>query len=129
MIIEKKLPSGDIELVDDQTNEIVARKYFLKSAKTSVLCSEHFIKDDVIEVLLPASIGIDEGKAEGGPWDGCSSKWIKNNAIEIREIKTGVLIYRAPYAKRFLGQSNSQTRYQALKSLLRRFMEGGAYGR
>ncbi|MDQ7822190.1 MAG: hypothetical protein RDV48_05285 [Candidatus Eremiobacteraeota bacterium] len=129
MIHEEKNPEGYIDLIDSTSQEVVGRKYRLTASKTSVLCNERFAAGEMVEVLFPSSIDMQEAKEEGGPWEGFSSKWLKNNALEIRELHTGVVIHRAPYSRRFLGKANSAARCHALKSILRRFMEGGAYGR
>jgi len=126
MIHERPHSSGYIEIVDDETGEVLGRKYEFTAQKASVLCSERFNAGDRIEVLFPARIDLEEVADREGPWlpGEFTSKWIKNNAIEIRELITGVTIHRAPYTRRFLGRANRAVRYHALKSILRRFMEG-----
>ena len=126
MIQERPHPSGYIELVDEKTGEVLGRKYVLTSKKASVLCNERFNAGDRIEVLFPSRVRPEEQDEQKGPWTPgeLSSKWIKSNAIEIRELITGVTIHRAPYAKQFLDRSNRVVRYHALRSILRRFMEG-----
>ncbi|MHC9540979.1 MAG: hypothetical protein AB9903_15880 [Vulcanimicrobiota bacterium] len=123
MTYERKVSDNHFEVVDDSTQEVVAKKYRFTARKSCVLCSEHFNEGEMIEVLFPVSLDLESGKGDG-PWEpgSYSSKWFKNNAVDIVELKTGITIHRAPYTKRFLGKANRSARYHALKSILTRFM-------
>jgi hypothetical protein len=123
MTFERPSENGHIDIVDSQTQETIARKYRFAAKKACSLCGERFAEGDLIEVLFPSSLSMDEGKEEGGPWgDGYTSKWLRANALDIMEVKGGITIHRAPYTKRFLGRANRSARYHALKSILRHFM-------
>ncbi|MGV8121272.1 MAG: hypothetical protein AB2L14_16040 [Candidatus Xenobiia bacterium LiM19] len=123
MTYERKVSDDHFEVVDDSTQEVVAKKYRFTARKPCVLCSERFNEGEMIEVLFPVSLDLEGGKGDG-PWEpgSYSSKWFKNNAVDIVELKTGITIHRAPYTKRFLGKANRSARYHALKSILTRFM-------
>lgn len=124
MTYEDISKNGQVEVRDDDTREVVARKFKLTTEKKCSLCGEKFGPGDSIEALFPASIDITQVQEEEGPWmpGKLTSKWIRNNAIDVVELKNGLTIHKAPYSKRFLGKSNRAARAHALKSILRRFM-------
>jgi len=123
MTFERKASDGHFEVVDEGTGEVVAKKYRFTARKACVLCSERFNEGEMIEVLFPVSLELEAGKGDG-PWEpgAFTSKWLKNNAVDIVEMRSGITIHRAPYTKRFLGKANRTARYHALKSILTRFM-------
>ncbi len=124
MTYEETLENGEIVVKDSGTHEVVARKLRLTARRKCSLCGEKFSPGDKIDAMIPASIELSEIQEEDGPWSpkNLTSKWIRNNAIDVVELKKGTTIHRAPYTKRFLGKSNRAARAHALKSILRRFI-------
>jgi hypothetical protein len=129
MSYEKSAENGLVRVIDDRTHEVIALKLTFQARKECTLCGGKYREGDMIVVIFPACLDRDKGREQCGPWEpgGFTSHWIRNNCMEIVEVATRTTIYRAPYAKSFLGAVNRAARYQAMRVVFRQFMERGTY--
>ncbi|GEM_PF-1149120 len=128
---------GYMDVIDKDTFEVMAHKVRFRASKGCTLCGGRFYPGDTIEVSFPVSVDINQGDVRGGPWEfesfqaresgGCTSNWIRNNAIDIVDCAAGTSIYRAPYTKTFLVKAKRETRAQLMKSIIRSFLDIKSY--
>jgi hypothetical protein len=86
---------GTIEVIDQNTGYLQARKMLLTCERSCRLCGEHFMDGEQIEVTFPVICDLDAGQG-AGPWEpgGYSSRWVRDHATEIIEMSRDRIIYR-----------------------------------
>jgi hypothetical protein len=72
-----------VEIVKGYNREGDVRRMALICEKPCVLCGEHFIEGEGIEVAFPADTDLAGGQS-AGPWEpgGYTSRWIRDHAME-----------------------------------------------
>ena len=93
---EQHTLDGSIEVIDELTGELQARKLILTCNRDCRLRCEQFMKGEEIEATFP--IACDLGSFHGqGPWEpgGYTSRWISHNATEIIEMSRNRRLHSA----------------------------------
>jgi hypothetical protein len=85
---------GTIEVIDQITGALQARKMLLTCERSCRLCGEDFMEGEQIEATFPCSLDLSSGRG-AGPWEpgGYTSRWIRQQAVEIIEMSRGKVIH------------------------------------
>lgn len=94
MVYEQLTFDGCVEVTDERTGELRARKIVLTCEKECRLCGKFFMEGEEIEVTFPAILDSAGHKNKDGPWHpgGYTSRWIRSNAVQIREMSRGKVL-------------------------------------
>ncbi|MDQ7827307.1 MAG: hypothetical protein RDV48_31225 [Candidatus Eremiobacteraeota bacterium] len=78
---------GTVEIIEQRTGKIKARKKILTCIKSVTIGSRTYGKGERIEVTFPGSCDLAAGQKKG-PWQpgGYTSQWIGNRALKISEM-------------------------------------------
>lgn len=128
---------GYVDVIDSDTSEIVAHKARFRARKPCTLCGGKFSTGEVIEASFPVSVDMEMCRGNRGPWviesshaawsGGCTSLWLRNNAINIRECAAGTNLYDAPYSKTFIVKARREERAHVMKSIIQGFLSNRSY--
>jgi hypothetical protein len=85
----------EIEEEDERPVIIIFRKYELAAQRDCTLCGRHFREGDVVEVIVPREMDLYFVDTQDGPWGyrGHTSRWLQENAQEIKDSRTGEILY------------------------------------
>jgi len=87
VIHEQYTLTGEVEITDSRTMQVMALKRTFTALWHCVLCGERFAPDDQVEAIFPAHVDLADTPG-GGPWTpgGRSARWLKARASKIVEM-------------------------------------------
>ena len=87
---------GILEVIDQGTGELRARKILFTCERDCTLCGVEFMAGEEVEVTFPASIDLMRSPGRG-PWEpgGRSPRWLRSKALQIVEVSRDKVIYQS----------------------------------
>jgi hypothetical protein len=89
VIYEQLTITGEREIIDPYTCQVTAIKCIFTTSRGCSLCGERFAAGDQVEATFPVTIDMEAGQVKGGPWEGFTSRWLRDHAMHIREMSRG----------------------------------------